>query len=169
MVTTPLLLCERGNRKNVILAPLLSPLLRKEGMREVFPVTIYHIGLHEHEKPLSHYEHCMYRCKQEPLRVPVTLSRQRCKYPSRLWRFSGYEDNEERNFKPFPFHSPKIQYLVLTHAHIDHSGLIPKLVKDGFQGKILTTTATVDLCGVMLRWILHTYTNGMPNGRIKGD
>ncbi|MEK7749953.1 MAG: MBL fold metallo-hydrolase [Planctomycetota bacterium] len=71
--------------------------------------------------------------------------------------FQGTKDNEERNFKPFPFHSPKIQYLVLTHAHIDHSGLIPKLVKDGFQGKILTTTATVDLCGVMLLDSAHIH------------
>ena len=71
--------------------------------------------------------------------------------------FQGTKDNEERNFKPFPFHSPKIQYLVLTHAHIDHSGLIPKLVKDGFKGKILTTTATVDLCGVMLLDSAHIH------------
>jgi len=50
--------------------------------------------------------------------------------------FQGTKDNEKRNFKPFPFHASKIQYLVLTHAHLDHSGLIPKLVKDGFKGKI---------------------------------
>ena len=64
--------------------------------------------------------------------------------------FQGTKDNEKRNFKPFPFHASKIQYLVLTHAHLDHSGLIPKLVKDGFKGKILATSATVDLSGVGL-------------------
>lgn len=64
--------------------------------------------------------------------------------------FQGTRDNEKRNVSPFPFKASEIQYLLLTHAHLDHSGLIPKLVKDGFKGKILTTRATVDLCGVML-------------------
>ena len=64
--------------------------------------------------------------------------------------FQGTRDNEKRNVKPFPFKPLEIQYLLLTHAHLDHSGLIPKLVKAGFKGKILATNATVDLCGVML-------------------
>ena len=64
--------------------------------------------------------------------------------------FQGTKDNEKKNFKPFPFPASKIQYLLLTHAHLDHSGLIPILVKDGFKGKILATSATVDMCCVVL-------------------
>ncbi len=57
---------------------------------------------------------------------------------------------EERNRNPFPFEPKEIVYLFLTHAHIDHSGLIPKLVKDGFRGRIISTPATADLARVLL-------------------
>ena len=52
--------------------------------------------------------------------------------------------------KQFQFDPGQIQYLLVTHAHLDHSGLIPKLVKDGFKGKILTTSATAELIEIML-------------------
>ncbi|MCF6158641.1 MAG: MBL fold metallo-hydrolase [wastewater metagenome] len=64
--------------------------------------------------------------------------------------FQGTGDDVKRNKKPFPFKPSEVQYLLLTHAHLDHSGLIPKLVKEGFRGNILATSATVDLGGVML-------------------
>ena len=48
------------------------------------------------------------------------------------------------------FHPSEIEYLILSHAHIDHSGLIPYIVKLGFQGTIITTSATRDLCAIML-------------------
>lgn len=60
------------------------------------------------------------------------------------------EDSDKVNRAPFQFNPEHIAYLFLTHAHIDHSGLIPKLVKDGFQGKIITTSATADLAEIML-------------------
>jgi metallo-beta-lactamase family protein len=62
--------------------------------------------------------------------------------------FQGKE--EELNDKPFEFDVDSIDFAILTHAHIDHSGRIPKLVKDGFNGPIYTTKATADLCSIML-------------------
>ena len=59
-------------------------------------------------------------------------------------------DNESVNSDPFPFDPAGIDCLFLSHAHIDHSGLIPKLVKDGFRGRIVTTSATADLVELML-------------------
>ena len=48
-----------------------------------------------------------------------------------------------------------VDYILLTHAHIDHSGNIPLLVKKGFSGEIITTFATADLCDIMLRDSAH--------------
>jgi metallo-beta-lactamase family protein len=58
--------------------------------------------------------------------------------------------SDEVNKIPFSFDPGKIDYLLLTHAHLDHSGLIPKLVTAGFKGRILTTTATADLVEILL-------------------
>ncbi|MEW6409135.1 MAG: MBL fold metallo-hydrolase [Nitrospirota bacterium] len=63
--------------------------------------------------------------------------------------FQG-KDSEERNRSPFPFNPRDIDILILTHAHIDHIGLVPRLVKEGFKGKIITTPATADLAEIML-------------------
>ena len=56
----------------------------------------------------------------------------------------------ERNWSPLPVPPADIDFILLTHAHLDHSGLIPKVVRDGFAGTILTTAATADLVAIAL-------------------
>ncbi|HPQ43196.1 MAG TPA: MBL fold metallo-hydrolase [Syntrophales bacterium] len=64
--------------------------------------------------------------------------------------FQGGKQTEWRNAADWGFDPREIGTLLLTHAHIDHSGRIPKLVKDGFQGRIVTSPPTVQLCEAML-------------------
>lgn len=63
----------------------------------------------------------------------------------------GAPADEARNRAPFPFNPGEIDAVVLTHAHLDHSGRLPLLVKAGFRGPIYTHRATRDLCQIMLK------------------
>ena len=64
--------------------------------------------------------------------------------------FQGDADLRERNWRTPAFHPRALNAVLLTHAHIDHSGGIPRLVRDGFQGAIYCSEATADLCGILL-------------------
>lgn len=63
----------------------------------------------------------------------------------------GRRKDEERNRDPFPFDPASLDCIVLSHAHIDHSGRLPVLIRQGFSGPIYTHAASVDLCEVMLK------------------
>lgn len=62
---------------------------------------------------------------------------------------------DAKNQQDFPFSVNEIDYVFLTHAHIDHSGRLPLLAKNGFEGRVFCTSATEDLCNIMLRDSAH--------------
>ncbi len=64
--------------------------------------------------------------------------------------FQGQKEWRERNWQDTPIPAREINAVVLTHAHLDHCGWIPRLVKEGFRGPIYATQATIDLCSVVL-------------------
>ena len=65
--------------------------------------------------------------------------------------FQGEKEWRERNWQDLPVPARNIDAVILTHAHLDHCGWIPRLVKEGFRGPIYATSATIDLCGIILR------------------
>jgi metallo-beta-lactamase family protein len=64
--------------------------------------------------------------------------------------FQGQKEWRERNWQDLPVPANTIDAVILTHAHLDHSGWIPRLVKQGFHGPIYATAATIDLCSILL-------------------
>ncbi len=64
--------------------------------------------------------------------------------------FQGSSADEAHNTDEFPFNPADLDFIILSHSHIDHSGRIPKLYVDGFKGRIFATKATAELCAIML-------------------
>jgi metallo-beta-lactamase family protein len=64
--------------------------------------------------------------------------------------FQGLKDLRERNWQPLPVAATSIHAVVLTHAHLDHCGYLPRLVADGFRGRVFCTPGTQDLCSIVL-------------------
>ncbi|HCC24439.1 MAG TPA: MBL fold metallo-hydrolase, partial [Holosporales bacterium] len=64
--------------------------------------------------------------------------------------FQGLKELRLRNWTPLPFKASEIKSVLLTHAHIDHSGTIPLLVKNGFRGKVYCSHGTLELCKILL-------------------
>ena len=64
--------------------------------------------------------------------------------------FQGPKEWRERNWRDTPVPAKEIDAVILTHAHLDHCGWIPRLVKEGFRGPIYATSPTIDLCGIIL-------------------
>ena len=64
--------------------------------------------------------------------------------------FQGLKELRERNWLPFPIPATDIDAIVLTHAHLDHCGYLPRLVAQGFRGRVFCTAGTFDLCRIVL-------------------
>ena len=69
--------------------------------------------------------------------------------------FQGTPELSDRNYKPLPTDPKTIDYAVLTHAHLDHTGLLPRLVRDGYRGTIFANPATIELTTLLLKDSAH--------------
>ena len=74
--------------------------------------------------------------------------------------FQGSREFDALNFKPFEYNAADIDALFITHAHVDHVGRIPKLVREGFRGRIISTAATRDLARLLLEDVMHLSQRG---------
>lgn len=64
--------------------------------------------------------------------------------------FEGWRELRERNWQPLPLPVRELDAIILTHAHLDHSGAVPLIIKQGYRGVIHATPATMDLCSILL-------------------
>lgn len=82
--------------------------------------------------------------------------------------FQGSKDLRLRNWSPFPVPASSIDAVILTHAHIDHSGYLPRLVAQGFKGSVYVTPPTADLCSILLLDSAHLHEEDARYANRKG-
>jgi metallo-beta-lactamase family protein len=82
--------------------------------------------------------------------------------------FQGLKELRLRNWSPLPISPETIDTVVLTHAHIDHSGWLPRLVSQGFKGPVYCTAGTADLCGVVLPDAAHLQEEDAKFANLRG-
>jgi len=82
--------------------------------------------------------------------------------------FQGGKDLRERNWAPLPLNPATIDWVVLTHAHIDHTGYVPPLVRDGFRGPVFSDATTKELCALLLPDSAHLMEEDAADAAAKG-
>jgi metallo-beta-lactamase family protein len=82
--------------------------------------------------------------------------------------FQGLKELRERNWQPLPVRAESIQSVVLTHAHLDHCGFLPRLVNQGFRGRIFCTPATAELARIVLADAGHLQEEDAERANRKG-
>ncbi len=82
--------------------------------------------------------------------------------------FQGGKELRQRNWAPLPLDPATIDWVVLTHAHIDHTGYLPRLVRDGFRGPIFADAATKELCALLLPDSAHLMEEDAAHATIMG-
>ena len=90
------------------------------------------------------------RCRRQRHRLQISAGDRRPAHHGGLRPVLGFKELRQRNWEPLPISPRNIDVVVLTHAHLDHTGYLPLLVRNGFAGKIICTTGTRDLCGILL-------------------
>ena len=78
-----------------------------------------------------------------------------CRFAVDCGMHQGSAEIDKRNYDSGPYRPKELDFILLTHAHIDHSDLLPRLVKDGFTGPVYCTEPTLDLLDIMLRDSAH--------------
>jgi metallo-beta-lactamase family protein len=81
--------------------------------------------------------------------------------------FQGTNDLKDRNWKPLPVDPKTIDYAVLTHAHLDHTGWLPVLVKSGYRGPIFANPATIELTEILLKDSAHLQEEETERAKLK--
>src|ERR1700687_2534702 len=83
--------------------------------------------------------------------------------------FQGSQELQDRNYKPLQVDPKTIDYLVLTHAHLDHTGWLPVLVKSGYRGSIFANPATIELATILLKDSAHLQQEDTLHAQIHKD